>query len=218
MPQDRVGVLFLIILTLSLTPCAAMSFFMEDRQYYGREAGARLYGALPYHLANASTEALVCVVNAALEAGVAMRLAGLPLSGRFWPSLLLMISHHLSASALVQMCARFAPNQDVAFVLSAAYIVPCLLFANVLVKVQNVAPLLAGIRWACEMFYAVAGLVELEFAGVTERGLAAGDSLVQVFAIRGSSDSADAWTLSWTGCLASIWVFTSSSAPRGSWP
>lgn len=50
-------VLFLLALAQTVTPNCAMPFFIDDRQYYTKESAARLYGALPYHLANAASEA-----------------------------------------------------------------------------------------------------------------------------------------------------------------
>ena len=123
MPEDRVGVLFLLALAQTVTPNCAMPFFIDDRQYYTKEAAARLYGALPYHLANVVSEAVVCAVNGVLASGIATLLAGLPLSGNWYSTMSFLVSHHMCASALVQMCARLAPNQDVAFVLSAGYII-----------------------------------------------------------------------------------------------
>uniref|UniRef100_A0A7S4VRH1 ABC transporter domain-containing protein n=1 Tax=Alexandrium monilatum TaxID=311494 RepID=A0A7S4VRH1_9DINO len=203
MPQDRVGVLFLLTLAQSVTPNCAMSFFIEDRQYYCREAAAKLYGALPYHVANAVTEALVCTVNGAVASMLVTMMAGLPLSDRWWPMVMHLVSHHLCASAMVQMCARLAPNQDVAFVFSAGYIILCMLFSNVLVKVGTVRPSLAVLRWICSMFYATAGVVEVEFAGVEEKGFLAGDRVVSNIAIA----LGDGQTLTETGCLGMVWCF-----------
>eukprot|EP00415_Alexandrium_ostenfeldii_P000743 UN0743 len=180
-----------------------MSFFIEDRQYYSREAGARLYGALPYHLANAVTEASVCMVNGAVASAIATSLAGLPLSGRWWATMLHLVSHHLCASAMVQMCARLAPNQDVAFVLSAGYIILCMLFSNVLVKVSTVLPAFARLRWLCSMYYATSGIVRVEFAGVEERGLPAGNTVAAGFEI----PIGNGQVLTEVGCLAVVWCF-----------
>ncbi|CAK0802246.1 unnamed protein product [Prorocentrum cordatum] len=122
MPQDRVGVLFLLALTLMLTPMSAISVFIEDRQFFGREAGAGLYGAVPYHAANLVTELLICTLNALLEVSVAAQLVGMPLSGNRAAMLAVLASHHICSSALAQMCGRLSPNQDVAIVLTACYI------------------------------------------------------------------------------------------------
>mmetsp|Transcript_24951 Transcript_24951/g.77585 ORF Transcript_24951/g.77585 Transcript_24951/m.77585 type:complete len:650 (+) Transcript_24951:73-2022(+) len=212
MPQDRVGVLFLLTLAQAVTPNCAMSFFIEDRQYYRKEATARLYGPLPYHVANAVTEAIVCAVNGLVASSIATMLAGLPLSGRWWPAILHLVSHHLCASAMVQMCARLAPNQDVAFVLSAGYVILCMLFANVVVKVDTVLPPLAGLRWLCSMFYSTAGIVEVEFAGVEERGLPAGDTVAAGFAITLGSGQEP---LTEVGCLGTVWLFYSIFSAAG---
>jgi len=202
MPEDRVGVLFLLCLAQAVTPNCAMSFFMEDRQYYSRESAARLYGAVPYHVANAVTEALVCSVNAAVASGLATFMAGVPLSGNWCFTMCLLISHHMCSSAMVQMCARLAPNQDIAFVLSAGYVILCMLFANILVKVETVMPLLSWIRWHTSLYFAMAGLIETEFAGTEELGVRVGDKLADQFLIRWSE-----LTLHSAECLACVWAF-----------
>jgi len=207
MPQDRIGVLFLLALTLQLTPMAAISFFIEDRQYYGREATAGLYGALPYHVANMITEAIVCTANASLEVWVVTLLVGMPLSGRRSTLLLCLVSHHACASALAQLCGRLAPNQDVAVVLTAAYITTCLLFANVLVKVNVIMPFVRDVRWGCELYYAMSALVEIEFADVHEFDVPAGDAVAASFAVDSGGGS---W--GWQWCLLAIWIFYCVSA------
>jgi len=203
MPQDRIGVVFLLVLAQTVTPNCAMSFFIDDRQYYSREAAAKLYGPLPYHLANAVTEALICSANALLASCLATWLAGLPLSGYWYHTVLHLVSHHVCASAMVQACARLAPNQDVAFVISAGYIILCMLFANVLVNVDTILPPLANLRWTCSLFYAVAGLVNLEFGDVEERGLRIGDVFTAQFSIHLTPEL----TLDSMGCLAVVWAF-----------
>ncbi|CAE8734382.1 unnamed protein product [Polarella glacialis] len=203
MPKDRIGVLFLLCLSQTVTPNCAMSFFLDDRQYYSKEAAARLYTALPYHVANAVTEALICVVNALLASGIATSMAGLPLSGNWGFTMLIMVSNHLCASAMVQMCARLSPNQDVAYVISAGYIILCMLFANVLVKVDSVTPALAWLRWICSLFFAMAGLAEVEFAGTAEHGIPVGDAVAADFLIH----LGHGITLHEVGCLAFVWAF-----------
>jgi len=203
MPKDRVGFIFMLALAQQVTPNCAMSFFIEDKHYYIREAPARLYGAVTYHLANAITEAMVCTVNAALASWVATSMAGLPLSGRWHLLMLHMVSHHMCSSAMVQMCGRLTQNQDVAFVLSAGYIILNWLFSNVLVKIDTVSPPLAALSWLCSLFYCVGGLVQVEFAGVEERGLPLGDAVVSAYSIRLSSDHA----LDQAGCLMVVWGF-----------
>ncbi|CAE7527304.1 abcG22 [Symbiodinium sp. KB8] len=206
MPEDRVGVLFLLALAQTVTPNCAMPFFIDDRQYYTKEAAARLYGALPYHLANVVSEAVVCAVNGVLASGIATLMAGLPLSGNWYSTMSFLVSHHMCASALVQMCARLAPNQDVAFVLSAGYIIVCMLFANVVVKVATVTPLLAWMRWCTFLYFSMAGLIEAEFAGTKEQDFPAGDRVVDTFRIRWG-DGEDAHILSEGDCFKCLWSF-----------
>ena len=40
-----------------------------------------------------------------------------------------------------------------------------MLFANVVVKVATVTPLLAWMRWCTFLYFSMAGLIEAEFAG-----------------------------------------------------
>lgn len=210
MPRDRVGVLFLLGLTLMLTPMSAISAFIEDRQFFGREAGAGLYGAVPYHAANLVTELLICTMNALLEVSIATQLVGMPLSGNHAMMLAVMVSHHICCSALAQMCGRLSPNQDVAIVLTACYITTCILFANILVKVpEAVAPSVAWMRWGCVLYYTMSALVEVEFSGVLELGLPAGDLAAAPFRIHSAQGEPDALAsgLGWQGCLAATWGF-----------
>jgi len=210
MPQDRVGVLFLLALTLMLTPMSAISVFIEDRQFFGREAGAGLYGAVPYHAANLVTELLICTLNALLEVSVAAQLVGMPLSGNRAAMLAVLASHHICSSALAQMCGRLSPNQDVAIVLTACYITTCILFANVLVKVpEAVPPCVAWVRWGCVLYYTMSALVEVEFSGVSELGLPAGELAAAPFRIRPARGGASAAPggLGWRACLAATGGF-----------
>ncbi|CAJ1376866.1 unnamed protein product [Effrenium voratum] len=207
MPENRVGVLFLLALAQTVTPNCAMPFFIDDRQYYSKESAARLYGALPYHLANAASEAVVCMVNGIWASGIATYLAGLPLSGNWFSTMAFLVSHHMCSSALVQMCARLAPNQDVAFVLSAGYIIVCMLFANIVVKVAMVTPFLAWIRWCTFMYFSMAGLIEAEFSGTTEQGFPAGDKVVESFRIRFHYGEEEIHSLDQMSCLLIVWCF-----------
>eukprot|EP00913_Durusdinium_trenchii_P018870 g17732.t1 len=190
MPENRVGVLFLLVLAQTVTPNCAMPFFIDDRQYYTKESAARLYGALPYHLANAAMEAVVCALNGILASGIAA-----------W-----QVSHHMCSSALVQMCARLAPNQDVAFVLSAGYIIVCMLFANIVVKVCTVTPYLAWIRWCTFMYFTMAGLIEVEFEDTFEQGYPAGEKAIEGFLIHVGSGE-DIYTFHQGGCFVILWCF-----------
>ncbi|CAK9070787.1 unnamed protein product, partial [Durusdinium trenchii] len=200
MPENRVGVLFLLVLAQTVTPNCAMPFFIDDRQYYTKESAARLYGALPYHLANAASEAVVCALNGILASGIATYLAGLPLSGQWFPTMAFLVSHHMCSSALVQMCARLAPNQDVAFVLSAGYIIVYMLFANIVVKVCTVTPYLAWIRWCTFMYFTMAGLIEVEFEDTFEQGYPAGEKAIEGFLIHVGSGE-DIYTFHQGGLL-----------------
>lgn len=203
MPKDRTGVLFLLQLSLAVTPNCAMSFFVEDKRYYTRESAARLYGAIPYHVATAVTEALVCAVNGALAAWLVAALAGLPLSGRRRLTVLHVVSHHMCASALVQMCARITPNSDIAFVFTAGYIILQMLFSNVIVNLSTVNPFLGGARWVCSLYYGMAGIVEVEFGGAQELGLPLGDMVAATFSISVGNGR----VLDHVGCLAVVWIF-----------
>jgi len=207
MPQDRVGVLFLLALAQTVTPNCAMPFFIDDRQYYTKESAARLYGALPYHLANVVSEAVVCAVNGFLASGIATLMAGLPLSGSWSSTMCFLVSHHMCASALVQMCARLAPNQDVAFVLSAGYIIVCMLFANIVVKVATVTPLLAWMRWCTFLYFSMGGLIEVEFAGTKEQNFPAGDRVVETFRIRWDRGDDAISILNERDCFVCLWCF-----------
>lgn len=206
MPENRVGVLFLMALAQTVTPNCAMPFFIDDRQYYSKESAARLYGALPYHLANAVSEAVVCAINGVLASGIATYLAGLPLSGQWFSTMAFLVSHHMCSSALVQMCARLAPNQDVAFVLSAGYIIVCMLFANIVVKVATVTPYLAWIRWATFMYFSMAGLIEVEFEDTMEQGYPAGERAIEGFLIHYDYGD-ETYTLHKESCFLIVWCF-----------
>jgi len=206
MPENRVGVLFLMALAQTVTPNCAMPFFIDDRQYYTKESAARLYGALPYHLANAVSEAVVCAINGVLASGIATYLAGLPLSGQWFSTMAFLVSHHMCSSALVQMCARLAPNQDVAFVLSAGYIIVCMLFANIVVKVCTVTPYLAWIRWGTFMYFSMAGLIEVEFQDTMEQGYPAGERAIEGFLIHYDYGD-ETYTLHKESCFLIVWCF-----------
>jgi len=208
MPENRVGVLFLMALAQTVTPNCAMPFFIDDRQYYTKESAARLYGALPYHLANAASEAVVCAINGILASGIATYLAGLPLSGQWCSTMAFLVSHHMCSSALVQMCARLAPNQDVAFVLSAGYIIVCMLFANIVVKVATVTPYLAWIRWCTVLYFSMAGLIEVEFEDTMEQGYPAGERAIEGFLIQFASGD-ETYTLHKESCFLIVWCFYS---------
>ena len=75
-------------------------------------------------------------------------------------------------------------SQDVAFVLSAGYIIVCMLFANIVVKVATVTPYLAWIRWCTFMYFSMAGLIEVEFEETMEQGYPAGEHAMEGFLIR----------------------------------
>ncbi|CAE8587174.1 unnamed protein product, partial [Polarella glacialis] len=92
---------------------------------------------------------------------------------------------------------------DVAYVISAGYIILCMLFANVLVKVDSVTPALAWLRWICSLFFAMAGLAEVEFAGTAEHGIPVGDAVAADFLIH----LGHGITLHEVGCLAFVWAF-----------
>eukprot|EP00435_Cladocopium_sp_Y103_P003510 s1617_g1.t1 len=188
-------VLFLMALAQTVTPNCAMPFFIDDRQYYSKESAARLYGALPYHLANAVSEAVVCAINGVLASGIATYLAGLPLSGQWFSTMAFLVSHHMCSSAL-----------DVAFVLSAGYIIVCMLFANIVVKVATVTPYLAWIRWATFMYFSMAGLIEVEFEDTMEQGYPAGERAIEGFLIHYDYGD-ETYTLHKESCFLIVWCF-----------
>jgi len=167
--RSRMNVLFIQPVIFLLLPYVYMSLYTSDKQYFIADVSAKLYSPSAYYVAKQLAILPFAILNVLVFSYTLYGMAGLRYNvmaavGNGILSTLL----YLIAAQVLSFAAIVAPNQDIAFMLAIGWTAVNLLMSNFLVRYVDMRHhWLSYLRYLSAMGYTFAGLLQLEFSGLT---------------------------------------------------
>jgi hypothetical protein len=165
--HSRAGILYFLCVIYVLLPFANLSLFIYDRQFYSKEAAAKLYAPSAYYCAAMTMETTFNCLNVLVSSTIAYFMIDLGTDfgdrgTQYGVYIGIIMLLHTVGNQWVQLCGLAMPNQDVAFALGAAYIVTAQLFSGFLTSADNFS-WLGFMQWIDFLKYAWNALIRNEF-------------------------------------------------------
>jgi len=166
--QNRVGMLYFVIIYYSLTAISATPVFLS-RQIFRREIFAGYYSATPYWLAEVLADILPLRIMPPLAFGMILYwLVGLQDdAGALVAFLGVLLLAHLVATSFCLAVSALSPNTQQANFVAVLYFIFCLVFGGLLIGADPSENPGTVVRYLSFFYYAFQSLMVTEFSGLT---------------------------------------------------
>jgi ATP-binding cassette, subfamily G (WHITE), member 2 len=178
---SRLALLFFTMLMFQLMPFCYMSLYIADRAFYAADVAAGLYHPAAYYLAHNLAAAPFIILNTLIGGLCAYGLGNLSHAAknvvRFC---VLQVLQALCAVQMMVLAVYLTPNQDVAYVISIAYVSLSILLSGFYIRASDIP--FRILRWMSYLSYpryAFQGLAMVElnpdiYLGTTTNCLSGG--------------------------------------------
>ena len=162
--SERYVAAVFVMLAYAMMPFGYISLYSADRAFYVADVAAGLYHPLAYYLASALAAAPLLIVNTWCGAFAAYGLANL---GPSMPQILafggFMAVQGLLSAQLLVAATYVTPTQDMAYLLSIAYLSASLMLDGTYVRFTEMTALQRGISNLSYLKFMLFGLLGVEF-------------------------------------------------------
>lgn len=162
-PQDRLGVVFLLLLYLSLLCLTSLAAWRKQMSLFVHERASGAYGAAAHLAAAAAVDALACRVLPPVLLAVAVRpLAGLRAASL--PGLIGgLVAYNLSLAGVLAACGAGARSSQEALATGCLVVLFSALLSGFLVANDNLPPVWGLLAWLSPIGRGFEALVANEF-------------------------------------------------------
>ncbi|KAI8464872.1 MAG: P-loop containing nucleoside triphosphate hydrolase protein [Monoraphidium minutum] len=168
--RSRLNLVYMLLAFYCLMPYISAGLYTADKKFYLSDASSQLYRPASYYLAKARISAITPfqIVSALAFGFTAYGMAGLrPGYQHILKNGVINTLMSLIASQVLHACAVFAPNQDVAFMMSILWTAIQLLLSGFFVNFPEVInQWLTYLRYVSATYYSFEAVTQIEFAGV----------------------------------------------------
>lgn len=147
--QRRMGLLYLVLTFMLLTPFVFMSFFTADKQFFEADIKSKLYTTTPYYLAKTLAALPFNILNVVSYSLITYGMAGLrhsAASAAEFTSICVLAS--LIAMQMQYWFVLITPTQDFAFMVAIAWTAINLLVCNVYILLSEMT-----LQWLSQLRY-----------------------------------------------------------------
>ncbi|KAF0735847.1 hypothetical protein Ae201684P_021528 [Aphanomyces euteiches] len=181
--QNRMGAFFFTLTFFGFGTLSSMDAFIQERQLFLKEAGARYYGAWSYYFAKASIDlATLRVIPAIVFACIFYYIMGLNApADRFLLFTTTLVLFNVAVGSLSMFISIASKTVGIANLIATVWLLENVLFGGFLLNVQSMKAGVAWLQWTSLFKYAFEVMMTNELSGLLLTFDAAGYVSVPVY-------------------------------------